>query len=314
VDALAATVVIPTLEGRALASLTARLQAGATAAEIVVADNGIPRSVAEELARTGVTVATMSGNLGFGAAVNRVVERSGGDVVVVLNDDVVPGPGFVDALVRAVSEGSEMAAAVLVDGDADDPTIQGAGFELDRALTPHDYLRGLRLSRLPASIAPPLGPCGAAAAYRRSAFLEVGGFDESFFAYYEDVDLALRLREHGATCTLARDAIGVHTESSTLGYDSLRKAELVGFSRACFLRKWSHRHRPTAARALALELGAAAFLVGRHGSLRPARARVRGWRAGVRTGPGGVPPMAVGALAGARRRYVRKLTHAGRLP
>lgn len=313
-SALTATVVIPTLSARTLASVTRRLREAQSETEIIVADNGLPAPVVLELAGTGTAVATMPGNVGFGAAVNRVVRECEGDVIVVLNDDVVPEPGFVDALVGAVSGGAGMAAAVLVDADLPDPTIQCAGFELDRALTPHDYLRGRPLSRLAASIPPPLGPCGAGAAYLRSAFLEVAGFDEAFFAYYEDVDLALRLRELGATCALARDAVGAHTESSTLGYASLRKAELVGFSRAYFLRRWSRRNRPTAARALALEVGSAAFLVGRHRSLRPARARVRGWRAGV-TGaaPGTTPPMAVGTLAGARRRYARKLTRSFRV-
>ena len=108
---------------------------------------------------------------------------------------------------------------------------------------------------------------------------------------------------------LAPGAVGVHVGSSTLGYDSLRKAEVVGFSRAYFLRKWSLAHTPTAARALAFELGATALLVGRHRSLRPARARVRGWRAcdaRAAAAAAASAPLTVGALAGARRRYARK--------
>ena len=56
----------------------------------------------------------------------------------------------------------------------------------------------------------PLGPSGGAAAYDREAFLRLGGFDERIFAYFEDVDLALRLRKAGWSCRLAPAARGTH--------------------------------------------------------------------------------------------------------
>ncbi len=301
---LTTSLIIPTLAGAGLPRVVAELSESDEELEVVIADNGLPARAADELSALGAKVAPMPGNIGFGAAVNRAVRFAEGDVLIVLNDDVVPKAGFVDLIVDALRNGAEMAASVLTGPTR---TVECAGFELDRALTPHDYLRGLPLDEVDLGTAPPVGPCGAAAAYLRSAFLEVGGFDEAFFAYYEDVDLALRLRAAGATCALAPGAVGVHVGSSTLGYDSLRKAEVVGFSRAYFLRKWSLAHTPTAARALAFELGATALLVGRHRSLLPARARVRGWKAcDARAAAAAAAPLTVGALAGARRRYARK--------
>ena len=59
----------------------------------------------------------------------------------------------------------------------------------------------------------PFGPSGAAAAYHRDAFVRVGGFDERIFAYFEDVDLALRLRLAGLRCRLVAAALGTHGHS-----------------------------------------------------------------------------------------------------
>jgi GT2 family glycosyltransferase len=72
-------------------------------------------------------------------------------------------------------------------------------------------------------------PCAAAALYRRDAFLEVGGFDESFFAYFEDSDLSFRLRLRDHRCLYVPDAVVHHVGSATTGrlsdftvYHSLR--------------------------------------------------------------------------------------------
>jgi len=60
-------------------------------------------------------------------------------------------------------------------------------------------------------------PCAAAAIYKREALQEVGGFDEDYFCYYEDVDLGFRLRLAGHRCMLLPKAIAHHVGSSTTG-------------------------------------------------------------------------------------------------
>jgi len=57
------------------------------------------------------------------------------------------------------------------------------------------------------------GPCAAAALYHRETFLRLGGFDERFFCYHEDVDLALRMRLAGGECVQSADAIVEHVSS-----------------------------------------------------------------------------------------------------
>src|SRR4051812_41303124 len=112
-----------------------------------------------------------------------------------------------------------MAAGVLVEGAGSD-LIASAGIELDSPLLVFDYLNGRPLSVLEEDVDPPVGPAGAAAAFDRRAFLDAGGFDEALFAYWEDVDLMLRLRLDGARCALVPKARAVHEHSATLGSGS----------------------------------------------------------------------------------------------
>ena len=84
----------------------------------------------------------------------------------------------------------------------------------------------------------PVGPCGGAAAYRLSAFRELGGFDETIFAYWEDVELALRFREAGWSCRLAPGARALHEHSQTIGAASPAARRLEAFGRGYVLAKY----------------------------------------------------------------------------
>jgi GT2 family glycosyltransferase len=258
-------------------------------------------------------VIEMGGNLGFGPAVNRAAEAADGDVLVVTNDDIWPEPGFLEGLAAEVAQrGADMAAGVLLREERPD-LIETAGVEIDATLSPHDYLHNEPVARLEEHVRPPLGPCGGAAAYSRRAFIEVGGFDEGFFAYCEDVDLAIRLRHAGARCALAAASRALHAGSGTLGYHSLAKACIVGYARGYLLRKYGVLHRPLpAVAALSLEVLASAVLAARHHSLAPAAARLRGWRScETRAAPPPANAVDVSMLEGIRRRYVRSRRSAG---
>ena len=302
------SVVVPSLRGgsRLLELTRAALDSDPLEVEVIVVDNGMPRPNAEAVREAGGTIAGSGANLGFGAAVNRGVEQASGAALVITNDDVVPRPGFLAELVAPLTSATMVAGVLLREGAPD--TIESAGIELDVALVAHDYLGGEPVSRLERPVEPPFGPSGAAAAFAIATFREAGGFDEQFFAYYEDVDLALRLRAAGADCALASNARAVHAGSATLGLGSHSKADIVGFSRGYALRKHrvlQHATRPQAAAIVAAELGTAAFLTARHRSFGPAAARVRGWRACATPPQSPAPPATIGLADGLRRRYAR---------
>jgi hypothetical protein len=171
-----------------------------------------------------------------------------------------------------------MAAGVLL--EAHDPTVvDSAGIELDDTLLVFDYLNGQPISVLTQELADPLGPSGAAAAFDRAAFLECGGFDEQLFAYWEDVDLVLRLRLAGARCVLVPDARAVHLHSATLGSGSARKNYLTGFGRSYVLRKWGVLRGRRGAVAVAREVGICAAQLAVDRTPAGIRGRLAGWHA-----------------------------------
>jgi N-acetylglucosaminyl-diphospho-decaprenol L-rhamnosyltransferase len=256
--------------------------------ETLVVDNGTGAvELEQETAKLdGASVLRLDENLGYGRAVNLAAHHAHGDVLVLLNDDSVVDPGYVEAIAGALDPPGSVVMAAGVMRDARSPeSIETAGIELDRTLLAYDYLNGEPLNALEGSVPDPVGPSGAAAAFDREAFLSVGGFDERIFAYLEDVDLVLRLRRDGGRCRLAKDARGVHEHSATLGAGSPRKDYLAGFGRGYLLRKWSVISARRLPAVLLREVGQAAVQSAMDRNLGPVRGRVHGLRAGRASEP-----------------------------
>ena len=308
-----ASVVVPSHGGgERLGRLLDSLAVQTADHEAIVVDNGSGGAVSRACeSHSGVEVIGLERNAGFSRAVNIAAERAGGDALVLLNDDCVCEPGFVEAIAGTLdpARGAVMAAGVMRDG-SDRSLIDSAGMELDRTLLVFDYLNGEPTSRLEAGVPDPVGPSGAAAAFDRSAFLDAGGFDERLFAYWEDVDLVLRLLREGARCALAREALGTHEHSATLGSGSARKNYLMGFGRGYVLRKWRVLRSPSrAAGVLARDgaLCAGQAVIDRN--LAGLRGRVHGYRAAQPTESfpdGALTARAPGPLATLRRRAARR--------
>lgn len=276
------TVYIPTLKaGERLARTLAALEAQETRPEVVIADNSAER-LGGRLVRDRFPWAhavELGENLGFGKALNRAIREAPGDPVILLNDDVTVEAGFVDGLTTALGPGIEMVAAVLL-REREPDRIDSAGILADRTLLGFDYLTGEPVGAL-AEAADPLGPTGGAALFRHSAFTEVGGFDERMFLYYEDLDLALRIRQLGGSCRLAPNARGLHAYSETLGANSARKYAMTGWSRGYMLRTYGFGGRP--ALLSRATLGEGAICAGQIVAERTTaglRGRLRGWHAG----------------------------------
>ena len=180
--------------------------------DVVVVDNASSdASVAAVLAADpAVNVVETGANLGFGTGANRGVEASTGEYVLILNPDTVVEPGTVKALVDAL-EGDAGLAAVgprmeNVDGSLY-PSVRrfpnftvAFGHAFLGLVWPHNrYTRSYRMldwdHDRPAADVDWVG--GACLLVRRSAFDTVGGFDEQYFMYVEDVDLCWRLGRAG---------------------------------------------------------------------------------------------------------------------
>jgi GT2 family glycosyltransferase len=249
--------------------------------QVVVVDNGSEDgSVAMLRDRfPEVELIALPENIGFGRALNLAVDRVPGDPLIFLNNDVECEPGFLDALLAAQEEDVASVAGVLVQRDAPD-LIDSAGVMVEAdTLMAFDYLHGEPVDRLRSAPAP-LGPTGGAALFRHDTFTSVGGFDERIFVYYEDVDLALRMRAAGHKCVLAPDARALHAFSATLGSRSGAKFEMTGWSRGYLMRRYGALDSPgRALRALFCEAAIVTGQLLRSHTARGLRGRVRGWRA-----------------------------------
>jgi N-acetylglucosaminyl-diphospho-decaprenol L-rhamnosyltransferase len=304
------TVYIPTLSGgEKLQRCLDSLQSQTVPTQVVVADNGEGEGSAAMLAERfpQVTRVGFGRNLGFGPALNRAIREVGEGPIVLLNDDAVAEPQLIEMLL-AGSERAELVAAVLL-SERDPSRIDSAGVMIDQTLMAFDYLCGEPAERL-GKAGPPLGPTGGAALYDRDAFNAVDGFDERIFLYYEDVDLALRMRGEGARCALAPAARAVHGYSLTLGAGSARKHAMTGWSRGYLMRRYGITARPSlAAQGLAREVAICAGQLLRSRTLAGARGRIEGWRAGKDLPPRALPPGAAERLSLGRALALRNSGH-----
>ncbi len=191
--------------------------------ELMVIDNGSVDGSRELLERECVPHLALPENLGFAAAVNRGASLVRAREILVLNVDTVLEPGCIAALADAL-RGDRTLGGVgprilqLEDGDrtgaaqtgAGSPTIYSAGQALKRDGRAYEQGQGERqrprhLERLEI-----FGVCGAACLLRRELFDELGGYDERYFAFYEDVDLNVRARIAGWRFEYVPDAVVWH--------------------------------------------------------------------------------------------------------
>ncbi len=294
--------IIPSYNGvELLTRMLTSLSRQSLAHEVIVVDNGSTDATAQILAERfpEVRVVRLKTNLGFGRALNRGVAACRASMLVFLNNDVVCEPRFLERICRGLdpARGIVMAGGVLLQAEQPD-RIDSAGIEFDRTLLAYDYLRGQPVERLDRGIVDPVGPCAGAAALHRAAFDAVGGFDEHFFAYLEDVDLVVRLIAAGGSCRLMADARAHHRHSATLGSGSRRKNELMGWGRGFTLGKYRlHREPRLFARALTAELAIATGQLFLDRTAVGFGSRIRGFRAGLRVPPERLPPLPAAARA-----------------
>jgi hypothetical protein len=211
------SVVIPNWNGlRWLAPCLDALSAqNRPADEVIVVDNGSSDGSVAHLraAHPEVDVLELGANTGFAHAANRGVAHARGDLVALVNTDVVLAPDWLSRLAASLAGDPSAAAVACKMVSLSDPNvIYDAGDVLRRDGACEQRGRFLRDDGRWDDPGEVFGACAGAALYRRSVLRSLGGFDERYFAYLEDVDLALRIRLAGWRCryepALARHAGG----------------------------------------------------------------------------------------------------------
>jgi GT2 family glycosyltransferase len=161
-------------------------------------------------------------NRGFAAGNNMAAQLvKNYDWIALLNPDAFPEPEWLGNLLKATIEhpeysffGSRLVVAndqKLLDGVGDAYHTSGLVWRRGHGSTAiSTYVESEEI----------FSPCAAAALYRTDAFLEVGGFDEDFFCYVEDVDLSFRMRLVGYRCLYVPDAVVAHVGSASTGRHS----------------------------------------------------------------------------------------------
>lgn len=166
----------------------------------------------------GVTLVRAGANVGFAAGNNLGLRHAGAvEWIALLNPDAYAAPDWLERFVGATAShefdffGCRMRLAdspEILDGTGDVYHVSGVAWRRDH---------GVRVSEGVQLAGEIFAPCAAAALYRRADLEAVGGFDERYFCYFEDVDLAFRLRLRGLRCAYVPDAVVDHVSSGIAG-------------------------------------------------------------------------------------------------
>lgn len=206
------TAVIPTL-GRSpwLVPCLEALKKDAPEIEIVVIDQGETSTTTDLADKT----LRLGRNLGFASATNLGITASSRELVATVNDDALIEPGWTGRLVEALDREPRAAAAQGVNLILESPDLaDGCGIAWNRWLQAVQVGHGEPAPAASEPVREVLGVSATAAIYRREA-LPAKPFDPDLISYYEDVDLAVRLRATGWTALLVPAARARHAGSAT---------------------------------------------------------------------------------------------------
>ena len=214
---------------------------------VVVVDNGSTDGSVDLLQTRypWVTVLPQEENIGFAPAVNVGARAATGECLVFLNNDARADPRFLAELTGAYAPDDGVAAvgARIVSWD---------GLELDffEGATGLDGMGSQIGYGSPAHLTDAAGErdllfaCGGAMLIGRDTYLEIGGFDDRFFAYFEDVDLGWRMQVEGLRVVAAPEAVAYHRMHGTSSRFAFHKRVFLYERNAllCLIKNIEHRH------------------------------------------------------------------------
>ena len=266
---------------KCLASLAAQTY---PAVEIIVVDNGSSDGSAAWISEHFATVQVIANptNRGFAVANNQGIAASRGLFVALLNNDAWAEPGWLAGLYAAAEQEARVGmVASLMLSAARPELVDSTGICVDRCGISWDRGGGQSAAAWMSGPFEVFGACAGAALYRREMLDEVGGFDEDFFAYLEDVDLAWRARWLGWQARYAPAARVYHLHSGTGGEGSAFKTYWLARNKIKLLLKdypWSYGWAFAPLIWLYDSLSLFNTILGQR-TLSGLRGRLAGWRA-----------------------------------
>ncbi|HLJ65512.1 MAG TPA: glycosyltransferase family 2 protein [Stellaceae bacterium] len=272
--------------------------------ETIIVDNASSDGSLEALPPlpAGFRIIRMAENLGFAAANNRAAAATNAPWIATLNPDAFAEPRWLEELALATRRYPDIPMFGSAQIDAADPArLDGAGDVYH--ISGLAWRAGGKAAALQAGDHEIFAPCAAAALYRRDLFLAMGGFDERYFCFCEDVDLAFRLRLAGFRCAQINGAVVHHIGGGT----AARRGDFALYhgTRNRFWTFVKDMPGPLFWPLLPFHLGLTLVLTLRG---RGVKACLRGFRDGIR----GLPPIwaARQAVQGARRVPLTRLMRA----
>jgi GT2 family glycosyltransferase len=224
-----------------VACLPSLLAQSYTDFEIIVVDNGSTDGTVDWLRDhfPQVRLIQNATNRGFAAANNQAICASTAEYLALLNNDTVVDERWLEVMVRTADGNPQIGMVAAHLWLAGRPAvIDSAGIAIDRA----SLAWGITADHLEQAAHLPVthevfGASGGAALYRRAMLAEIGLFDEDFFAYLEDVDLAWRAQWAGWRAVYAPDAVVWHHHSATSNRIPHLKSRLLGRNKLWLIAK-----------------------------------------------------------------------------
>jgi len=189
--------------------------------EIILVDNASSDGSIEVVQRfPSVRLMVQQQNTGFARGNNLAIDAASenSEWIALINPDAFAEPGWLERLLMAAESnpGFDAFGSKLVNA-ADPELLDGVGDVYHVSGRVWRVGHGVPVSAAMEHEREVFSPCAAAALYRRSAVRKVGGFDEDYFCYVEDVDLGFRLRLAGYRCLYVPQSVAHHVGSGTTG-------------------------------------------------------------------------------------------------
>jgi GT2 family glycosyltransferase len=221
-----------------IASLCGSAREASVALNLVIIDNDSSDDSIERLTLlNGDRLVRNPMNAGFGIAAMQGMALASAPWVLLVNPDVVVERRFVAEIAHAAAEASSRVATIIPElrFASERGLVNCRGVTMDTAGLPSEVDAG-QPHTLPSQPSAALGGSSGCCLIRREALVALGGIEPCFFAYLEDVDLAVRLRRSGYDATLVPSAIAWHQGSASTVEGSPLKTYLVARNRRILFR------------------------------------------------------------------------------